>query len=308
MLSILLFASSFMSFAESYSILRFEPPRNNLAVIATLDATKYSVGNEFVVETPQGSCFLVVEKIVTDFIYVNTEQCQKEYISKGTIVAPRPKVIVERIVTSEPKIITAQMSTDSISADLGYLDQEFYETYIKDRLSATFSYLTGSRLDGEAQLNQNTTIGDFRGSNTLSLGAEYFFWKLPYNLSLSAGAAYQLPRSYGRFSLGGAGATQAGNFGDAAKIKTLSLFSNLRYQWDESTYGYFGLNHLFVSSSGFAGEMNGDFGFHLGGRYYMWQNIFADASFNFYNLDYEINNQKFDFSLSELEIKAGYTF
>ncbi len=307
MLLITAFISSMMSFAETYSILRFEPPRNNLAVIATIDAEKYSVGSEFVVETPQGACFLVVEKIITDYIYVNTEQCQREYLSKGTTVAPRPKVIVERTIT-EPKVLNAQMSTDSISADIGYLDQKFYETYIKNRLSATFSYLTGSRLDGEAQLNPTTTIGDFRGSNTLSIGAEYFFWKLPYNLSVSAGVAYQLPRSYGRFQLSGPGASQVGQFNNGAKIETLSLFSNLRYQWDEKTYGYFGLNHLFVNSSGFAGDMSGDFGFHLGGRHYIWQNLFADASLNFYNLDYEINNQKYDFSLSELEIKAGYTF
>lgn len=308
MLLITIILSSLLSFAETYTLLRFEPPRNNLAVIATLDAQKYSPGNEFVVETPQGACFLVVEKVVTDYIYVNTEQCQREYVSKGTIVAPRPKVMVERIITEEPKIIRAEMSTDSVTADIGYIDQEFYEAYIKNRLSATFSYLTGNRLDGEAQLNPSTSISDFRGSNTLSLGAEYFFWKLPYNLSLSAGAAYQLPRSYGRFQLSGPGASQVANFNDAAKIQTLSLFSNLRYHWNETTYAYFGLNHLFVNSSGFAGEMNGDFGFHLGGRYYVWQNLFADASFNFYNLDYEINNQKFDFSLSELEIKAGYTF
>ncbi len=308
MLLLSLIISSLLSSAESYSILRFEPPRNNLAVIATLDAQKYSAGNEFVVETPKGACFLVVEKVVTDFIYVNTEQCQREYVSKGTIVAPRPKVMVERIITAEPKIIRAEMSTDSVSADIGYIDQEFYEAYIKNRLSATFSYLAGNRLDGEAQLNPSTSIGDFRGSNTLAVGAEYSILKLPYNLSLSAGTAYQLPRSYGRYQLSGPGASQGGNFSNAAKIETLSVFSNLRYQWSEATYAYFGLNHLFVNSSGFAGEMNGDFGFHLGGRYYILQNFFADASFNFYNLDYEINNQKFDFSLSELEIKAGYTF
>ena len=80
MLLITIILSSLLSFAETYTLLRFEPPRNNLAVIATLDAQKYSPGNEFVVETPQGACFLVVEKVVTDYIYVNTEQCQREYV------------------------------------------------------------------------------------------------------------------------------------------------------------------------------------------------------------------------------------
>ncbi len=304
MLLLSLLTSLFFSNAETYSILRFEPPRQNLAVIATIDAQKYSAGSEFVVETPQGACFLVVEKVVTDYIYVNTEQCQKEYISKGTVVSPRPKVVVERTIT-ETAVVAAD---DSMSTDSGMGEQDFYESYVKNRLSATFSYLTGGNLDGTAQVNPATSLGDFSGSNTLAVGAEYSIMKLPYNLSWSAGAAYHLPRSYGRFQMQSPGASQVVNFSSGAKIETLSLFSNLRYQWNELTYAYFGLNHLFVNSSGFLGEMNGDFGFHLGGRYYVWQNLFADASMNFYNLDYKVNNQKFDFSMTELEIKAGYTF
>lgn len=293
--------------AETFNILRLEP-QHNLAVIATIQAEKFSVGNEFAVETPQGACYLVVKKIVTDYIYVNTEQCQSEYISKGTPISPRQNVIVEKTAQPESSILNASMTTDSVSADLTFLDNEFVQNYLKDRLSVTFSYLTGSTLDGRAQINTTTAIEDFRGSNTVSFGAEYLYWNLPYNLSLSAGMAYSLPRSYGRFLLINNGSAQTVNFGAAPKVETLSVFSNLRYQWNDKGWSYIGLNHLFVDSSGFNGQMSGDFGFHLGGRYYIFENFFADSSINFYNLDYEIGAQKFDYSMTELELKAGYTF
>lgn len=293
--------------AETFNILRLEP-QHNLAVIATIQAEKFAVGNEFAVETPQGACYLVVKKIVTDYIYVNTEQCQSEYISKGTPISPRQNIVVEKPVRPETPLIAASMTTDSVSTDLNFLNNEFAQTYLKDRLSLTFSYLTGSTLDGRAQLNASTAIEDFRGSNTVSFGAEYLYWNLPYNLSLSAGMAYSLPRSYGRFQLINNSNAQTVTFAEAPKVETLSLFSNLRYQWNEKIWAYLGLNHLFAGSSGFNGQMSGDFGFHLGARYYIFQNFFADSSINFYNLDYEIGSQKFDYSMTELELKAGYTF
>ncbi|MBY0383677.1 hypothetical protein K2X05_00840, partial [bacterium] len=238
--------------AETFNILRLEP-QHNLAVIATIQAQKFAVGNEFAVETPQGACYLVVKKIVTDYIYVNTEQCQTEYLSKGTPISPRQNIVVEKPTQSAPTILNASLSTDSVSTDLNFLNNEFVQTYLKDRLSVTFSYLAGNTLDGRAQLNANTAIEDFRGSNTVSFGAEYLYWHLPYNLSLSAGMAYSLPRSYGRFQLINNGNAQTVSFGEAPKVETLSTFTNLRYQWNEKTWTYLGLNYLFVGSSGFNG-------------------------------------------------------
>lgn len=307
-LIVLFFAAAFSN-AENYFILRLEP-HHNQAVIATVEAQKFSVGNEFTVETPQGACHLVVKKIISDYIYLDAEQCQREYLGKGTPVSPRQNVVVDRIepATEYSPIVDTGISSDSVSTDVGYINSDFYDQYIKNRLSATVSYLTGSTLDGRAQLTANTAIEDFRGSNTISLGTDYTYWNLPYNLSLSGGSNYSLPRSYGRFQQINNGASQTVSFPNSAKVETLSLFSNLRYHWSEQTMAYFGLNHLFVSSSGFAGEMSGDFGFHVGARHYLFENFFADGSINFYNLDYEVGNQKFDYSLTELEIKAGYTF
>lgn len=306
---IFLFFAAAFSNAENYSILRLEP-HHNQAVIATIEAQKFSVGNEFTVETPQGACYLVVKKIITDYIYLDAEQCQAEYLGKGTPVSPRQNVVVERIqpATDYTPISNADMSSDSISTDVGYVNSDFYDQYIKNRLSATASYLTGNTLDGRAQLTATTAIEDFRGSNTISLGTDYTYWHLPYNLTLSGGFNYSLPRSFGRYQLINNNNSQTINISNSAKVETLSLFSNLRYHWNEQTLSYVGLNHLFVGSSGFAGEMSGDFGFHVGARHYLFENFFADGSINFYNLDYEVGNQKFDYSLTELEIKAGYTF
>ncbi len=300
------FFASLIVNAETFSILRLEP-QHNLAVIATVEAQNFAVGNEFSVETPQGVCHLVVKKIVTDYIYVDTEQCQSEYLSKGTPISPRQQVTVEKSMV-EPTVLSAEISADSVSTDLTFLNSDFFNTYVKDRLSATVSYLAGNSLDGQARLNQNTVIEDIRGSNTMALGLDYTIWHLPYNLTWSTGMAYSLPRSYGRFQLTSDGNSQSENFNGTPKLETLSLFSNLRYHWSDTLWAYFGLNRLFVSSSGFNGEMAGDFGFHLGGRYYMYRNFFADCSINFYNLDYKIGNQKFDYSMTELELKAGYTF
>lgn len=307
-LFVLFFAAVFSN-AETFSILRLEP-QHNQAVIATIEAQNFSVGNEFTVETPQGACHLVVTKIITDYIYLNAEQCQREYLAKGTPVSPRQNVVVEKIepMTESAPIVNAEMSTDSVSTDLNFINSDFYNQFIKNRLSATVSYLTGSTLDGRAQLSPTTAIEDFRGSNTISLGTDYTYWHLPYNLTLSGGFNYSLPRSYGRYQLINNNTSQTINFSNSAKVETLSLFSNLRYHWSEKTLAYFGINHLFVGSSGFGGDMSGDFGFHIGARHYIFENFFADGSLNFYNLDYEVGNQKFDYSLTELEIKAGYTF
>lgn len=304
---LLFFFAAQIANAETFSILRLEP-QHNLAVIATIEAQKFAVGNEFSVETPQGACYLVVKKIITDYIYVDTEQCQSEYLSKGTPISPRQQVAIEKPAAAPPTMINAEISPDSVSTDLTFLNSDFFNAYIKNRLSATVSYLAGNNLDGQAQINPNLAYGDIRGSNTMALGFDYTIWHLPYNLTWSAGMAYSLPRSYGRFQLINNSGAQTLNFSGTPKLETLSLFSNLRYHWSETLWAYFGLNRLLVDSSGFNGEMAGDFGFHIGGRYYIYENFFADSSINFYNLDYKIGNQKFDYSMTELELKAGYTF
>ncbi len=310
LLTIVIQLFSSQVFAEdSYSLLRLEP-RNNRAVIATIHAQNFSVGQEFSVETPQGLCQLLIKKIVTDYIYVDTEQCQAEYLSAGTPVFPRKPIVIERVVQMTVPVVDASVSGDSVSADVNILNGEFYESFIKNKLSATASYLTGNSLDGQAQINSNTTIEDFRGSNTISFGADYIFAQLPYNLSFSGGLAYSLPRSYGRFtqSFNDSSPSAEVPYTGTAKLQTFNFYANLRYQWDEKTWAYFGLNRLFADSSGLPGSFSGDFGFHFGGRRYVYETMFAEASLNFYNLDYTFQGQTTDFSQTELELKAGYTF
>jgi hypothetical protein len=297
------------TFAENYSIFRLEP-QHNQAVIATINANQFSVGNEFNVETPQGICQLIITKIVTDYIYVNTEQCQREYLGKGTPVIPQKSLITEKALPApiEPLSQSPDLTTENVTTESDFTNSDFYNAYIAKKLSTTLSYLTGNTLEGRALINSTTAIEDIKGSNTIALGFDYAFWKLPYNLSLSAGMNYSLPRSYGRYQLRTLNGSQTVNFNNTPKLQTLSLFSNVRYQWDEKTWAYFGINHMFADSSGLPGDISGDFGFHLGARHYVLENFFAEGSLNFYNLDYEVQNRTADFSLTELEIKAGYTF
>jgi len=83
---------------------------------------------------------------------------------------------------------------------------------------------------------------------------------------------------------------------------------NLRYRVNKSLYGYLGFNHLAAYMSNLPGEMNGDFGFHTGARYYPLERFFIDGAVNFYNMNYTYGGRTTDVSLTEVEIKGGYSF
>jgi hypothetical protein len=294
------------SFAdESYTIHRFESHKNK-ALIALRGANeKVHIGDEFFVETPVGNCYLVTESVVNDFFTVNTEQCGREFLADGKAVFPKEKVIIEHQTVTQT---IEPVPTDSISVPLDFIDQEFFENYMHNRLSVFVSYLTGRNLDGRANLDSQTSVGDFKGSNTIGIGADYKIMELVSNFSWSAGFNYNLPRSYGSYVVTTTGAQQNVSFGDSPSLEVLSVYTNARYQFNADLFAQFGINYIYADASGLAGDMSGDFGFHGGLRYYAYKNLFVDGQINFYNLDYNLAGTTYDFSLTELELKAGYTF
>lgn len=298
-----------MSFAgaqapETFTIHRTEP--QNRAVVATPKAYDVKINDEFAIETPYGDCNLVVTQVIVDYFYVDTSQCQSEFVQQGTLITSTKPVVVERAVTQVTPEPIAMGSTSTNGE--GFVDSEFYKQFIKERLSAYVVYSTGKSLDGRVALDNQTAIEDFEGSNTLGLGAEYKAADLPYSLSVTGGFEYNLPRSYGSYRLTTPAGSGTANFLNSAKLQTLSLFANIRYQFHDKAYAVLGINHLFAQLSDFNGDMSGDFGFHVGARYYVLPQFFVDGNLNFYNLNYKYQSARADFSLTELAIKAGYTF
>jgi len=302
MLTLLLTWSSLLFAQETYTIHRIEP--QNRAVIATTKADEISVQDEFNVETPLGVCKLVVTKIVTDYVYLNTEQCQSEYVQKGTTIVSNKKVVVERAPTVAQEI-PQPTANQSISSQPEWMQSEFFQNYVATRLSVYFSYYTGTALDGQIAI-AGDRAEDFKGSNAMGFGADYRIADLPYSLSVVGGMAYALPRGYGRYRSANFASTL--DFGNNPELQMFSFYGNLRYQFHDKAYAVFGLNRLLTEMSNVPGDMDGDFGFHVGARYYPLAKFFLDGNINFYNMDYDNGPEKADFSLTELEVKAGYTF
>lgn len=291
----------------SFTIHRVEA--QNRAIIATKEANTVKLGDEFTIETPYGACHLPVTQVITDYFYVDTQQCQSEFVRAGTTITSTRKIIIERIpsTVTETVIVGETLSEDSPE----YMRSEFYQTYIRDRASVALSYYTGNALDGRIAYGANNTLEDLKGSNAIGLGGEYRIANLLYSLSSTAGFTYALPRSFGRYrAVTPAGAVN-GTFANSPDLQMLSLYTNLRYQFHDTAYAVFGINHLFVNLNGLPGDMDGDFGFHIGAHVYPLQQmkqLFVVGNINFYNMDYQFQNTRAEFRLTELEVKAGYTF
>lgn len=292
---------------KEFSIHRVEA--RNSAIIASKQANTVKVGEEFTVETPYGACHVPVTRVIEDYFYVDTQQCQSEFISQGTTLRSTRKVRVE--VSETTDLANVQGGQTISENEPAYMQTEFYQGYVKNRASAYISYYTGNTLDGSIAFNNTTRVEDLKGSNAIGIGADYKIVQLPYSLSVMGGFAYALPRSYGSYELSTPTATGRQDFDQNPELETASLYFDMRYQFSDKVYGLFGVNRLFTRLSKFRGDMTGDFGFHLGARYYPTERLkglFVHGDINFYNMDYEFQNVKADFSLTELEIKAGYTF
>lgn len=292
--------------AQSHlTIQSFEPQKNTALVSLPSATTQVKVGDEYFVETPYGKCFIQVSEVMRDFFRLNTEQCGREHITNGKALFAKEKVLIERTITTET---FEPLPNDSVNVPLDFIDADFFKNYMHDRLSIYASYLTGKNISGTAPIGDQTTIGDFKTSNTIALGAEYKILTFMSNFAWSSGFSYNLPRSFGAYTLATTNGESTQRFNNDPTLSLFSVFTNARYAFNEQLFAHLGMNYLLASSNDTAGSMSGDFGFHLGARYYPLKNVFVDGQINFYNLDYTVNNITSDFSLTELDLKAGYTF
>ncbi|MCC6138602.1 MAG: hypothetical protein IT287_08210 [Bdellovibrionaceae bacterium] len=305
MLISLLFSVLTANAETALTIHRFEAHKNTALVAFEAADEQVKKGDEYFVETPIGNCYLVVKEVMADFFRVDTQQCGSEHIINGKAIFAKEKVVIERQKVTE----TIQpLPNDSVSIPLDFINEEFFKTYLHERLSVSVSYLAGRNLNGNASLGNQTSIGDFKTSNTIALGADYRIMNLANNFSWTGGFSYNLPRSLGNYTLTTVNGSQTQRLPQDPSLEILSFYTNARYQFNEKLYSYIGMNYIYADISDAPGEISGDFGFHAGARYYALKNFFMDGQINFYNLDYAVGPQVADFSLTELEIKAGYTF
>lgn len=303
-----LLISLFSANAESTLTIQNFESRKNTALIAQPKASEsVKVGSEYFVETPIGKCYVTVSEVSGDFFRINTEQCGSEHIVNGKPLYPKQNVVIEKQIVSEV-LQPAPTPAESITSPLEFIEDDFYREYLYNRLSFSASYLTGRSLSGTAALGNQASISDFNTSNTIAIGADYRLMNLPNNFSWTTGFNYNLPRSLGTYTLTTANGSVDQRLPSDPSFQAVSFYTNIRYEIQKDLYAHLGMNRLFADLSGGSGALSGDFGFHAGARYYPMEQFFVDGQINFYNLDYEVNNQEFDFRLTELEVKAGYTF
>lgn len=316
MISLLLTMSSLLFAQESYFIYRVDH-NNHTAVVTLSNAEEIRVGEEFKIQTPDGYCHTPVTEVINGFFYVNIEQCRNEHVQKGTmLVAANPVAVpmaIPNTAASSPVATRSPASSpfeadSSVSSESNYKNTVFYKQWIANKLSAYVGYHAGNDLDGQLGVTQQSTITGLSGSHTVGFGAEYQVAELPYNFDVLGGLSYNLPRSYGRYSIRTQGNGPAPTFNESPELQLWSFYANLRYRFAKDIYGYFGLNRTAAYMSGLPGDARGDFGFHAGARYYPWNRFFVDGAVNFYNIDYSYQGRTTDVSLTELEIKGGYTF
>jgi hypothetical protein len=308
--AILLSLSSFV-FAQDipteFTIHRVEA--QNRAVVASKQADAVRVGEEFTIETAEGDCHLPVTKVVEDYFYVDTQQCESDVVTVGTVLHSTRKIQVERA----PAAVTPVIAGGETVATEGpeWMQSEFYQDWVKDRASSYISYYTGNTLSGSIAYSNTLAVEDLKGSNAIGVGLDYKIVELPYKLSVVGGFAYALPRAYGSYHESTPTASGRRDFDNNPELEIASLYANLRYEFADNVFGLLGINRLFARLKHMQGDMSGDFGFHVGARYYPTDRLarlFVDADINFYNMNYEYQNVKADFSLTELELRAGYTF
>lgn len=305
----LLALSSFIFGQESFSIYRVDA-NNQTAVIQTPDADKVRVGDLYKIETPEGICHTPVSEVVEGFFYVNTEQCRNEDVQKGIpLVSARKTSGVLVAQTDAPATPSSfqqnAMGSNTTDSD-SLLQSEFVQNYLAKKLSLYVGYHAGNTLEGKIPVSGQNSINEVSGSNTIGFGAEYKIADMPYNLSAIGGFSYNLPRAYGRYIMEGTSTTQ--KFDDNPELQLWSFYLNLRYRFLKEAYFFMGINRLLANMSNLPGQTDGDWGFHTGARYYPKEHFFVEGAVNFYNLNYRFQGATTDVSLTELEIKGGYTF
>ncbi|MBY0315444.1 MAG: hypothetical protein K2Q26_07985 [Bdellovibrionales bacterium] len=282
-------------------------PLKHMAMVRYNEEDLVQINTDIKIKSSEGTCLASVKKIVPGYFYINTEQCQSKDVQKGTIVyLSQPTLVVERAPAQETPIYSG--NADGESQTETYYESEFAQTYIKDKLSVMLGYNVSGALSGTLPLDAQTSIRDLKGSNTMSFNAEYAFAELPQNFSLSGGLTYAFPRSFGDYDTNTIAPTPTAALGSNPVLNTTILSANLRYRLVKEFIFFLGTNYMIASMDNVPGSLNGDFGFHLGTRYYPQNNIFVEGTLSFYNFDYSLNGRVTDLSMNELALKGGYTF
>lgn len=292
------------SSADLQFIIERTEPQNHLALVKYNEEQAITIGKALKIKTQDGTCVTPVEKIVPGFFYIRTEQCERKNVQKGTIV------VLEQTQTVVQQVLEASSTQNSHGESVSVInyDNEFVQDYIQNKLSALISYNMSQSLGGSLALDNQTSIHDLSGANTLSVAADYKFLDLPQNLSLSAGASLSLPRSYGKYGITTTNGVQTSSLSHNPVLTSGLLSLNLRYQMVREFIFFLGANRMLATMDNVPGSVSGDFGFHSGVRYYPHTQLFVEGSLNFYNLNYTLAGKTTDLSLNELEIKGGYTF
>jgi hypothetical protein len=310
MLFQLLSLSTLIFAQQSYNVYRVDQ-NNHVAVVQTTE-TGVKIGDEFKIQTADGFCHTPVSEIIEGFFYVDTQQCRNEDVRKGTVlISTKNMVVIERAVATTPvrQAPTRFPGNDEFSTKAEVESSPFFKNYIADKLSLYVGYHAGNTLDGQLAVSSQSSITELSGAHTIGLGAEYQIAQMPYNLSAVGGVSYNLPRAYGRYTLNtSSGPAQKFSDNSNPELQLWSFYGNIRYRFLKDAYAYMGMNRLVASMSNLPGKTTGDFGFHLGARYYPGSRVFIDTALNLYNLNYEFQGVTTDVSLTELEIKGGYTF
>ena len=302
-----LLLSSFLISAQSINFFEVESTQPDIyqARVKLTPEQAVSMGDQLAVETPQGRCQVeVTQTFMTHFI-VNTKQCGRTDIQTGTMISaiePEQEVIppdnVDDFYERKPFALFGE-----------WQETEFFKTFIADRLSPYISYHASNTLEGEIPLGGNQYIDEISGAHTIGFGAEYKIADLPHLLSVSAGATYELPRSFGRFTVRQSnGAEVPVNFAKNPTLYVWNFYGNIRYEVNDEILAYMGMNYLLAEMKHIPGNVSGDLGVHFGMRYYAYNKLFIDGALNFYNLDYSYLGNTSDLSLTELEVKGGITF
>lgn len=296
-----------------YSIQRVDTI-NSKALVKTERPEDIQAGQTFKLDTPLGVCQVTATEVYKAYFYVDTRQCAKNDVQVGGMIYTESQRQPAEANQSnwnqeESSFFGDSPSRQKINFINNWVGDEFYDKYIAERVSSYITYHFADTLSGSVRFNTGNTLDELSGANTIGFGAEYAIVSFPNRMSISAGLTYELPRAFGDSVVRDANGQGVDNFfGKNPTLFLWNMYANLRYDITDEVMAYLGINRLAANLKYVPGEVNGDFGFHMGARYYAYNQFYVEGSFNFYNLDYQVDGTTFDLSLNEFEVKGGYTF
>lgn len=309
----LLLTVSTLAFSQTYEFYQVKrvEPHNNRAQVARSGSQDIAIGDQLKVDTPNGNCQVSVTEVYAEHFYIDTQQCARTDVVEGTFISSEMPQGSQQYAGDDPTLVPEEaFEADQQSTYTNdWMSSEFYQNYVADKLSTYISYHMSNSLQGDVNLGATGgTIEELSGANTIGFGAEYRIWQFPNRLSITGGLTYELPRSFGQAIVTNTNGQITQSFEKNPTLFAWNFYANLRYQIMDELQAFVGLNRLAANLKYLPGETNGDFGFHLGARWYPYTRFFAEGSLNFYNLDHTVAGNTTDLTLNEFELKGGYTF